>query len=219
VDTEVANALELTNLYKSSLAQRLPEELPGVEIDFEGQSAETDKTMASMVRGFGIGLFAIFVLLSFQFRSYVEPLVVMAAIPLAFVGVVLGNLLLGTQLSMPGVLGFCALAGVVVNDSILLVENMRGEIHRGSTVEAAAKAASRARFRAVLLTSITTMAGLIPLMFERSLQAQSLIPIATSIVFGTLASTALVLLVIPAVYGILGDAGASAALRSPTRET
>ena len=207
VDTEVANAQELINLFKATLARQLPQTYPGVVVDFEGQAAETDKTMASMVRGFGIGLFAIFVLLSFQFRSYLEPLVVMAAIPLAFVGVVVGNLLLGSNLSMPGVLGFCALAGVVVNDSILLVEAIRSETRKGSSISTAASLASRARFRAVLLTSITTMAGLVPLMFESSLQAQALIPIAVSIVFGTLASTALVLVVIPSMYAILGDLG------------
>ncbi|MGF1508423.1 MAG: efflux RND transporter permease subunit [Myxococcota bacterium] len=207
VDTEVANAIELVDLFRTTLAREIPREFPGVEVDFEGESAETDKTMASMIRGFAIGLFAIFVLLSFQFRSYLEPIVVMAAIPLAFIGVIIGNLLLGTHLSMPGVLGFCALAGVVVNDSILLVEVIRSECQKGADVITAAKRASRARFRAVLLTSLTTMSGLIPLMFERSLQAQALIPIATSIVFGTLASTVLVLVVIPSVYGILGDFG------------
>ncbi|MEL6185517.1 MAG: efflux RND transporter permease subunit, partial [Myxococcota bacterium] len=206
VDPEVANAQELVSLFKTTLARELPKQLPGVEVDFEGQSAETDKTMTSMVRGFGIGLFSIFVLLSFQFRSYVEPLVVMAAIPLAFIGVILGNLLMGTHLSMPGVLGFCALAGVVVNDSILLVEVIRDESQR-MDVASAARRASRSRFRAVLLTSVTTMAGLVPLMFETSRQAQALIPIATSIVFGTLASTVLVLIVIPAMYAILDDFG------------
>ncbi len=207
VDPERGNALELVERYRATQVAALEEALPGLEVDFEGASAETDKTMASMVRGFAVGLFAIFTLLSFQFRSYLEPLIVMAAIPLAFVGVIVGNLLLGTHLSMPGVLGFCALAGVVVNDSILLVEHIRSETSAGADLLAAAKRASRARFRAVFLTSVTTMAGLIPLMFEASLQAQSLIPIATSIVFGTLASTVLVLLVIPSLYGILGDLG------------
>lgn len=207
VDTEVANAQELVDLFKATAALELPEQFPGVEVDFEGQSAETDKTMASMVRGLGIGLFGIFVLLSFQFRSYVEPVVVMGAVPLAFIGVIFGNLVLGSDLSMPGVLGFCALAGVVVNDSILLVEVIRTESQRGTPMLTAVKLASRARFRAVLLTSVTTMAGLVPLMFESSQQAQALIPIATSIVFGTLTSTVLVLVVIPSTYAVLADLG------------
>ena len=211
VDTEAANAQELVNLFKASFAQEIPTKFPGVEVDFEGQSAETDETMGSMIRGFGIGLFAVFILLSFQFRSYFEPLVVMGAIPLAFIGVILGNLAFGSNLSMPGVLGFCALAGVVVNDSILLVDVIRSGTRDGLPVLTAVKRASRARFRAVLLTSVTTMAGLIPLMFEQSRQAQTLIPIATSIVFGTLTSTLLVLVVIPSMYAILGDLGLYAA--------
>jgi HAE1 family hydrophobic/amphiphilic exporter-1 len=208
VDTEVANAEEIVQLFMATEAREIESAFPGVEVGLQGQSAETDETLGSMMRGFGIGLFAIFVLLSFQFRSYFEPLVVMVAIPLAFIGVVVGNLLLGTDLSMPGLLGFCALAGVVVNDSILLVDVIRTEVRDGASVETAAKRSSRARFRAVLLTSVTTMAGLIPLMFETSLQAQVLIPIAISIVFGTLASTVLVLIVIPCLYAILADLGA-----------
>ena len=207
VDTLVANAQELVSLFEATQAKKIPTEFPGVDVSFQGQSAETDETLGSMIQGFGIGLFAIFILLSFQFRSYLEPLVVMAAIPLALIGVIFGNLLLGTNLSMPGVLGFCALAGVVVNDSILLVDVIRTESQGGASVLSAVKRASRARFRAVLLTSLTTMVGLIPLMFETSQQAQAMIPIATSIVFGTLASTVLVLVVIPSTYAILGDLG------------
>ncbi len=207
VDAQVANAQELVNLYKSTLAAEIPKRYPGVEVDFEGQSAETDETLGSMIQALGIGVFAIFVLLSFQFESYLEPFIVMAAIPLAFIGVVVGNLLFGSDLSLPGVLGFCALAGVVVNDSILLVEVIRTETRNGTDIITAVGRASRARFRAVFLTSITTMAGLIPLMFEGSQQAQALIPIAISIVFGTMTSTVLVLLVIPSMYAILGDFG------------
>jgi hydrophobic/amphiphilic exporter-1 (mainly G- bacteria), HAE1 family len=207
VDTQVANAQQLVNLYKATRASEVPEAFPGVQVDFEGESAETAKTMGSMVSGFGVGLFAIFVLLSFQFRSYIEPIIVMVAIPLALVGVVFGNILMGDNLSLPGVLGFCALAGVVVNDSILLVEAIKEQRRQGVSIPNAARAASRLRFRAVLLTSVTTMAGLIPLMFETSAQAQTLIPIATSIVFGTLTSTLLVLIVLPAMYAILGDLG------------
>ncbi|MEO1333698.1 MAG: efflux RND transporter permease subunit, partial [Myxococcota bacterium] len=207
VDTKLANAQELVNTYRTTVARRIPEDFPGVEIDFGGQSAETQETTSSLIRGFGIGLFSIFVLLSFLFRSYLEPLVVMAAIPLAFVGVVFGNLVRGSDLSLPGVLGFCALSGVVVNDSILLADAIGVEVEKGASVLKAAGQASRARFRAVFLTSLTTMVGLVPLMFETSQQAQTLIPIATSIVFGTLTSTVLVLVVLPSAFGILDDFG------------
>jgi multidrug efflux pump subunit AcrB len=160
-----------------------------------------------MLRGMLIGLLGVFILLSFQFRSYLEPLVVMAAIPCAFIGVIWGHLLIGVDFCMPSALGFVSLAGVVVNDSILLVLFIKQHVHAGEGVLAAAARASRLRFRAVLLTSLTTIAGLLPLMLERSLQAQVLIPLAVSIVFGILASTLLVLLLIPCLYGVLGDLG------------
>ena len=158
-----------------------------------------------MIRGFSLGLLGIFILLSFQFRSYLEPLSVMFIIPLALIGVIWGHLLMGLNMTMPGIIGFASLSGIVVNDSILLVEFLKLKIKEGHSVMEAAKHASRARFRAVVLTSVTTIAGLIPLLLEKSLQAQILIPLATSIIFGLLATTLLVLLVVPALYSILDD--------------
>ncbi len=152
----------------------------------------------------------VFLLLSFVFRSYVEPLIVMVAIPFAAIGVVWGHLLMGLELSMPSVVGFVALAGVVVNDSILLVEFIKRHQRAGLAAHEAAAIASRERFRAVLLTSLTTIAGLLPLLTERSLQAQVLTPLIVSLVFGLVASTVLVLLVVPALYTILEDFGLTA---------
>ncbi|MCU7833112.1 MAG: efflux RND transporter permease subunit, partial [gamma proteobacterium symbiont of Lucinoma myriamae] len=169
------------------------------------QSRETAKTGGSMIRGFSLGLLGIFILLSFQFRSYLEPLSVMFIIPLALIGVIWGHLLMGLNMTMPGIIGFASLSGIVVNDSILLVEFLKLKMKEGHSVIEAAKLASRARFRAVILTSVTTIAGLIPLLLEKSLQAQILIPLATSIIFGLLATTSLVLLVVPALYNILDD--------------
>ena len=114
---------------------------------------------------------------------------------------------MGIPLTMPSMLGFASLAGVVVNDSILLVEFIKRRRRAGSTTPEAAQAASRDRFRAVLLTSLTTIVGLLPLLAETSLQAQILIPLAASIVFGLMASTLLVLFVIPSLYTIFGDLG------------
>jgi multidrug efflux pump subunit AcrB len=111
------------------------------------------------------------------------------------------------DLSMPSLLGFVSLAGIVVNDSILLILFLKMERERGANVLESAGRASRQRFRAIILTSLTTIAGLLPLLTERSLQAQVLIPLATSIAFGLMASTILVLLVIPSLYAILADIG------------
>jgi multidrug efflux pump subunit AcrB len=160
-----------------------------------------------LVRGFLLGLLGVFALLAFQFRSYVQPLVIMAMIPLALIGVVWGHLALGLDLSMPSMMGFASLAGIVVNDSILLVEFLKLRSRAGLGIAEAAKRASRERFRAVLLTSLTTIAGLLPLLSERSLQAQILVPLVTSIAFGLLVTTLLVLLVVPAMFSILDDFG------------
>lgn len=205
VNTQVANASEIVSHTQVHFIPQLLKQYPSVHAGFEGQSRETAKTGGSMIRGFSLGLLGIFILLSFQFRSYLEPLSVMFIIPLAFIGVIWGHLLMGLNMTMPGIIGFASLSGIVVNDSILLVEFLKMKIKENYSVIEAAKMASRARFRAVILTSATTITGLIPLLLEKSLQAQILIPLATSIIFGLLATTLLVLLVVPALYAILDD--------------
>jgi len=132
---------------------------------------------------------------------------VMIAIPLAFIGVIWGHWIMGLELTMPSMLGFVSLAGIVVNDSILLIEFLKDRIQGGMSIHDAARHASRDRFRAILLTSLTTIAGMMPLLFETSLQAQILIPLVTSLVFGMLASTFIVLLLVPALFTILDDFG------------
>lgn len=207
IDADVSNAAELMTAFEAELLPELNEEFPGLGFEVGGATESSAETGRSMLIAFSIGVFGVFFLLSFQFRSYIEPVVVLIAIPFALVGVLWGNLLLGTPLTLPGILGFVSLAGVVVNDSILLVLFIKKGTSAGQPPAEAAAAASRSRFRAVLLTSATTVAGLTPLMFERSAQAQVLVPVASSIVFGILASTVLLLLVLPALYGVLADFG------------
>lgn len=150
-----------------------------------------------MVAGFILGLIGVYLLLAFQFGSYLEPIVIMVAIPLALIGVILGHLLMGLDISIPSMLGFVSLAGVVDNDSILLVNFAKDHHSRGMPLLDAVGQASRARFLAILLTTTTTVAGLFPILIETSLQAQVLIPLVTSLAFGLLASTVLVLFVVP----------------------
>ena len=207
VDSGKTNAAAITADTIARFVPALRERFAGVDIDFEGQQREAAVTGASLARGFLIGLAGVYLLLGFTFRSYALPVVVMLSIPLAFIGVVWGHVAMGIDLSMPSMLGFASLAGVVVNDSILLVQFMARRREAGAALREAATSASRARMRAVLLTSLTTIAGLLPLLSERSLQAQVLIPLATSIVFGLLVSTVLILLVLPAVLCILDDLG------------
>jgi multidrug efflux pump subunit AcrB len=207
VDVSVANAQQIIGDTLENFIPELSRRYPRLEIGQQGQSAETGKTGASMVTGFLLGLIGVFILLSFQFRSYIEPLAVMSVIPLAMAGVVWGHVAMGLELSMPSIMGAVSLSGIVVNDSILLVEFLKLRAREGHEVPEASTIASRERFRAVLLTSLTTIAGLTPLLLEKSLQAQVLIPLATSIVFGLLTSTLLVLLVVPALFAVFSDFG------------
>jgi len=207
VDTRFANAQQVINSTNLDFIPQLKSTYPNVSIQMEGQAAESAETGGSLVRGFVIGIIVIYILLSFQFRSYLEPFAVMIAIPLALIGVIWGHLIMGLDLSMPSMMGAVSLAGIVVNDSILLVEFLKLRARQGHKIPEAAKLASRERFRAILLTSVTTIAGLTPLLLEKSLQAQVLIPLATSIVFGLLASTVLVLLVVPAMFSLFSDFG------------
>ena len=207
VDTERGNADQILAATSRLFLPGLRDRFPDIRIGLEGQAAESDKTVSSMARGFIIGLMGIFILLSFQFRSYIEPLAVMVTIPLAMIGVIWGHVLMGVEISMPSIMGAVSLAGIVVNDSILLVEFLKLRAREGYSIPEAAKMASRERFRAILLTSLTTIAGLTPLLLEKSLQAQILTPLVVSIIFGLLTSTVLVLLVVPAIFSVFSDFG------------
>ena len=208
IDTRIANANAIVSDTLSRFMPGLLERYPGLSLDVEGQRAEATKTQVSMMKGFVVGLAGVFILLSFQFRSYVEPIVVMLVIPMALAGVIFGHLGMGLDFSMPSLLGYVALAGVVVNNSILLVDFIKHEHGSGSgTVAKAAGLAVRARFRAMFLTTTTTVVGLIPILTETSLQAQILIPLVASLVFGLIAASLVVILVLPAVYAILADFG------------
>ena len=209
IDTRVANANAIVSDTLARFVPGLLERHPGVSLDVEGQRAEATTTQVSMMKGFVIGLFGVFALLSFQFRSYVEPVVVMLVIPLALAGTLLGHMAMGLDFSMPSLLGYVALAGVVVNNSILLVDFVKHEHTEEGGVAKAAAQAVRARFRAMFLTTSTTVVGLIPILIETSLQAQILVPLVASLVFGLIAASLVVILVLPAVYTILDDFGLS----------
>jgi hydrophobic/amphiphilic exporter-1 (mainly G- bacteria), HAE1 family len=207
LDRDQQNLASLMAQFRDEGVAELEAEFPDLDFAVGGETEDSEATLGSMARGGVLGLLAIFVVLSLQLRTFVEPILVMLAIPFAFVGVVVGSLLIGAPLSSQSIMGFASLAGIVVNDSILLMLFIKKSRAEGMSVIDAARTASRDRFRAVLLTSATTIAGLVPLMFETSRQAQMLIPVATSIVFGLLASTILVLLLLPAAYVLLADLG------------
>ena len=207
IDRRLGN---LSAILQDTETQYLPGFLsrhPGVDVELEGEAANQAETQASLITGFMLGVLGIFLLLSFQFRSYIEPVIVMVAIPLGLIGVIWGHMVMGIDLTLPSIMGLASLSGIVVNDSILLVMFVKRNAAAGLDVVDAARQASRERFRPILITTATTIAGMLPLLFERSLQAQVLIPLVTSLVFGILAATVLILVVLPALYAILSDFG------------
>ncbi len=207
VDTRIGNADAIVAELRNSFLPALVAATPGLSFEIGGQSANSAVTVASILRGFLIGLVGIYIVLSFQFRSYVEPIIVMMAIPLAFIGVILGHLIMGYNISMPSLIGAASLAGIVVNNAILLVQVIKRHAAEGMDLARAAGQASRERFRPILMSVSTTVMGLVPLLLERSTQAQSMKPLVISVVFGLFSSTVLVLVVLPAFYAILGDLG------------
>ncbi|HEY9051556.1 MAG TPA: efflux RND transporter permease subunit, partial [Gammaproteobacteria bacterium] len=185
--------------------QRIHTLYPGVSWDKAGRQKDQDELIDSMVQGFFLALLGIYILMAIPFRSYVQPLMVMSAIPFGLIGAVLGHLLLGLDISLLSLSGMIAVAGVVVNDNLVLVDYINRNCHAGKPVAKAIRDAGVARFRPIILTSLTTFAGLTPLMLERSVQAQFLIPMAVSLAFGVLFATVVSLVLVPASYYILED--------------
>lgn len=201
VDNNANNAnLILANLEKTALVDLVKRY--GLQYSLEGQNARQAETMEDMKVGLIIGLSMIYIVLAWVFSSYAWPLLVMLAIPFGLVGAIMGHWWLGIDMTILSMFGFFGLAGIVVNDSIILVSFYKRLREEGMAVNLALEEAAVQRVRAVLLTSLTTIAGLTPLLFETSLQAQFLIPMATSIAFGLAFSTLLILLVIPAVLSV-----------------
>lgn len=207
IDSEIANTNEVINDTKKRFLPQLQNDYPGLEFGLEGEVKNSEETNVSVLSGFVAGIAGVYLLLSLTFRNYREPLVVLINIPLALIGVIWGHLLMGLDLTLPSMIGFVSLAGIVVNDSILLVEYVKIRSREGMALHDAVGQAVRDRFRAIFLTSITTIAGMFPLLLETSLQAQVLVPLVASVVFGMIASTFLTLLVLPASYTIMEDMG------------
>ncbi len=205
VQRNLVNAQELLNLAAKDLFPQLQEKYPEIDIEIQGESQSSAETGQSIVRNVILGLFGVYMLLAFQFRGYLAPFTVITVIPTALVGVMFSHWMLGLDLTLPSIIGMASLFGIVVNDSILLVVFIREARSQGIDVKTAAKQAGRARFRPILLTSITTIAGLTPLLLETSLQAQILIPMAASLAFGLTSATLIGLFLVPSLYCILDD--------------
>lgn len=207
VDAEIANTSEIISGTEKNFLQDLKRRYPEITFSLKGEVEKGTETKVSIISGFVLGALGVFLLLSLIFRNYREPAIVMLNIPLALIGAIWGHLIMGLDFTLPSMIGFVSLAGIVVNDSILLVVFVKQHVKAGMVLHDAAKQAVRDRFRAIFLTSITTVAGMTPLLFETSTQALILVPLVTSIVFGMLTSTLLILLVLPSVYSIMEDFG------------
>lgn len=205
IDNNIANTTEVLADTKEKFLSQLERDYPHIHISLEGEVKNSRETNSSIFVGFFLGIAGVYFLLCLQFKNYSEPLIVLINIPLALIGVIWGHLIMGLDLTMPSMIGFVSLAGIVVNDSILLVEFVKLRSREGMSLHEAAGQATRDRFRAIFLTSITTVAGMLPLLSETSLQAQILVPLVASVVFGIMSSTLLILLVLPSAYAILED--------------
>ncbi|GBE03136.1 MAG TPA: efflux RND transporter permease subunit [Nitrospirae bacterium] len=205
VDSKIANAEDILADMSKTVLKALQSDHPGLSYDLEGQEKERRDSLGSLLKGFLMAQFLIYCLLAIPFRSYLQPFIIMSAIPFGFVGAILGHLMLGFNLSILSMFGLVALTGVVVNDSLLLV-NFTNELRKSGTKlhEAVIQAAQR-RFRPIILTSLTTSLGLTPIIIEKSMQAQFLIPMAISLGFGILFATLITLLLVPSLYLILED--------------
>jgi multidrug efflux pump subunit AcrB len=201
VDDTVNNDNRIIANLKANTLPEL-ERRHGVRFSFEGRQADQRETLADMKRGALLALVMIYLVLAWVFGSYGWPLLVMMIIPFGLVGAIWGHVLMNIDLTILSMFGFFGLTGIVVNDSIILVTFYKHLRQQGITVDEAVIEATCQRLRAVLLTSLTTIAGLTPLLFETSLQAQFLIPMATSIAFGLAFATLLVLFLVPAMLMI-----------------
>lgn len=178
---------------------------PGITYSFEGEQKDQNQSVVEMGQKALIALLAMYVLMAIPLKSYIQPVIVMSVIPFGLVGAIWGHILLGYDLSIMSMCGIVALAGVVVNDSLVLVDYVNRQRRAGKSVTEAAWEAGAARFRAILLTSLTTFAGLTPMLLETDMQARFLIPMAVSLSFGILFATVITLFLVPCVYLMLED--------------
>ncbi|WMS44220.1 efflux RND transporter permease subunit [Acuticoccus sp. MNP-M23] len=206
VDTAIATPQEVTALIAETIVPGM-EARYGVRASFDGRDRERRRSFEDLRQGAYLALIMIYLTLAFVFGSYWRPVVIMLIIPFGAVGAILGHVVLGMNLTIVSFVGLLGLAGILVNDSIILVKRFDERLGAGETFADAATGASADRLRAVLLTSLTTIGGLIPLIFERSMSAQFLLPMAITIVFGLALATVLVLILVPTLLGIGFDIG------------
>ncbi len=190
---------------KKDILPALQEKYQGLSYSFSGKQSDRMESMAALGKGMVVALMIVYLLLAIPFRSYIQPAIIMISIPFGIVGAIVGHLLMGYSLSLLSMFGVVALSGVVVNDSLVLIDFANRRVKEGSTPYAAIINAGTQRFRPIILTTMTTFFGLMPMIFETSRQARFLIPMAISLGFGILFSTVIILVMVPALFIILED--------------
>ncbi|WP_318483338.1 efflux RND transporter permease subunit [Photobacterium leiognathi] len=205
VDKSQTSPSDIYNDILENKLDQLRQAFPNVKFALDGRAKDEKNTKGSLIRDSILALITIFALMAIPLRSYSQPLIIMSVIPFGIIGAIAGHYLAGLTLNLLSVFGILALAGVVVNDSLVLVSFINRALKQGVPLEQAVVNAGCSRFRAIVLTSLTTFFGLAPILLEDSLQAQIVIPMATSLAFGILFATVVTLLLVPSLYLILAD--------------
>ena len=205
LDEEETSSKEVFAELTGRILPALDARYPRIRHSFEGEKKEQSETLEALARGFILALIVIYALMAIPFRSWLQPLIIMSAIPFGIVGAILGHLVLGYTLSTISLCGLIALSGVVVNDNLVLVDFINRRRREGVSLDVAIHTAGATRLRPILLTSLTTFAGLTPLLLEKSMQAKFMVPMAVSLGFGILFATFISLILVPVIYRILED--------------
>jgi len=205
VDNKIANATEINQDLRNSILPRLVQDYPGLMFSFEGEQREQQDSLKSLGLNLATALLLIFALLAIPLRRYIQPLIIMSAIPFGIVGAILGHVIMGFNLSMLSLFGIVALTGVVVNDTLIMIDLINREREKGLSLQQVILNSGMRRFRPILLTTLTTFFGLSPMILETSVQAQFLIPMAVSLGFGVVFATVISLILVPILYAILED--------------
>ncbi|MEM1125817.1 MAG: efflux RND transporter permease subunit [Bacteroidota bacterium] len=205
VDAAVVTGSEVTAKLTADVIPQLQDTYPGLVVRIEGEQREQTETLGALAVSFSLALFLIYVLLAIPLGSYVQPFIIMAAVPFGIIGALIGHLLFGLQLGMMSIFGLIGLSGVVINDSLVLVDFINEKRREGLPMTEAIVQGTKVRFRPILLTTVTTFLGILPLILERSVQAQFLIPMAVSLGFGILFTTVVILMLVPALATLQHD--------------
>ncbi|MCK9995250.1 MAG: efflux RND transporter permease subunit, partial [Candidatus Krumholzibacteria bacterium] len=205
VDQQFTNADEVNGILRDEILPNLMASHPGLRYSMEGEQKQQAEAMGSLKTGFALAVLMIYVLLAVLFKSYIQPVIVMSAIPFGLVGAMWGHILMGMDLTLISMFGAVALTGVVVNDSLIMIDFINRARRDGMSAHQAVVESGIRRFRPIMLTSLTTFAGLTPLLLEKSLQAKFLIPMATSLGFGVVFATFITLVLIPVGYSLVTD--------------